>query len=253
MRAIALLLTAATAVSFQNYVTFGGDGADVVFRQSRNAVGGEAAVTGVTSLVMKGAIQVSTADGGPAERAVEVRMLLPDQYVRIETGKDWTKRSGFSGSTLLTRITKAGAVDTPPANVAPALLRAEKWRFARMLLGIASMATPEVWLNVRQAPGTGQSGTPTGARVLEAASRDNFLVRVFYDAASLPERVDYEANRRRISTSFTDRRKVGQLLLPHTIRTTLDGMPLEEMKFTEIVVNPRLTVTDFEKMGSDPN
>lgn len=246
MRAISLALTVATVVSFQNFVTFGSDGADAVFRLSRVAVGGEAAVTSVTSLVMKGTARVSAGDDGPPERSVEIRILLPDQYVRIETGKDWSKRSGFSGNTLLTTITKNGVVDAPPANVVPALLRAEKWRFARMLLGIASMATPEVWLNVRQAPGSGQIGNARGARVLEAASRDNFLARIFYDAASMPERVEYEANRRRISTSFSDRRKVGQLLLPHTIATTLDGMPLEEMKFSEIVVNPPLTKGDFQ-------
>ena len=163
MRVIPLLLTVMTAVSFQNFVTFGGDGADAVFRLSRVAVGGEAAVSGVTSLVMKGTIRVSAGDDGPPERAVEIRMLLPDQYVRIETAKDWTKRSGFSGNTLLTQITKKGVVDTPPANVVPALLRAEKWRFARTLLGVASLATPEVWLTIRQAPGSGQSGTARGA------------------------------------------------------------------------------------------
>lgn len=249
-----LLLAAASA---QSSVTFGSDGAEALFRQSRNAIGGEGAVMNVTSLVMKGTIRVSAADGGPAERAIEMRMLLPDQYVRIETAKDWTKRSGFSGNTLLTRITKAGVVDTPPASVAPALLRAEKWRFARLLLGMASLASPEVWLTLRQpagpaVPGIGHATSAAGSRELEATARDNFMARVSYDTAGAPQRVQYEASRRTIAITFSDRKKVGQLLLPHTITTTLDGMPVEEIRLSEIVVNAPLKSADFEKSGSDP-
>jgi hypothetical protein len=249
-----MALTARLLVSFpllwvalagQSFVTFGSDGADRLFRLSRNAVGGEASVVNVTSMVMKGTVQVSTADGGPAERAIELRILLPDQYLRIESGGTWTKRSGFSGDRLLTEITKNGVVDRPPATMTDALLRAEKQRLARLLLGTASLATPEVWLNVRMAPGTSEAGNVSIGRVLEAASKDNFLVRVFYDAAALPMRVEYEANRRRISTAFGDRRTVGALLLPHTMTTTLDGMPLEEIRLSEIAVNPALTKADF--------
>lgn len=249
-----MALTARLLVSFpllcialagQSFVTFGTDGADRVFRQSRNAIGGEASVVSVASLVMKGTVQVSTADGGPPERDIELRILLPDQYVRIESGAGWTKRSGFSGDRLLTEITSNGRVDRPPATMTAALLRAEKQRLARLLLGTASLATPEVWLTIRMAPGTSEAGNVSLGRVLEAASKDNFLVRVFYDAAALPMRVEYEANRRRIATAFGDRRNVGALLLPHTLTTTLDGMPQEEIRLSEITVNPALTKADF--------
>jgi hypothetical protein len=39
---------------------------------------------------------------------------------------------------------------------------------------------------------------------------------------------------------------VGALMLPHTIMTTLDGMPLEEITISEIVINPPLTKADFD-------
>lgn len=249
-----MALTARLLVSFpllwvalagQSFITFGTDGADKLFRQSRNALGGEASVVGITSLVMKGTVQVSAADGGPPERAIELRILLPDQYLRLESGGGWTKRSGFSGNRLLTEITSQGMVDRPPATMTEALLRAEKQRLARLLLGTASLATPEVWLNVRMPPGASEAGSVSVGRVLEAASKDNFLVRAFYDAAALPMRVEYDASRRRISTAFGDRRKVGGVLLPHTMTTTLDGMPLEEIRLSEIAVNPALTKADF--------
>lgn len=242
------------ALAAQSYVTFGGDGADKLFRQSRYAVGGDAAVTSVTSLVMTGTARVSAGDEGPPERAVEIRMRLPDQYVRIETAGDWSKRTGFSGQTLLTRITRGGTANTPPANIVPALLRAERARFARLLLGLASLATPEVWLTIRLAPGSSEAANPGNARVLEAINaQESFLARVFLNPSALPLRVDYDANTRKISTAFTDRRKVGELLLPHTITTTLDGMPLEELRFSAITVNAPLTRTDFEKSGSAPH
>lgn len=248
----ALLLTA--AVAGQNYVTFEGAGAETLFRQSRNAIGGEAAVMNVASLVMKGTARVSAGDDGPPERAIEIRAMLPDQYIRIETAGAWTKITGFSGKKLLTEIRTNGASERPPAQMTAGLLRAERQRFARLLLGAGSFATPEVWLTIRQPMGVTELGTAyqTGrttnaaiGRVLEATAKDNFMARAFYDAAGLPLRVEYEANRRKISSAFSDRRKVGTLSLPHVITTTLDGMPLEEIKFTEIVLNPALTKADF--------
>lgn len=234
------------ALAAQSYVTFDGDGAGTLFRRSRDAAGGDAAVASVTSLVLTGTARVSAGDEGPPERTVEIRILLPDRYVRIETAGDWSKRTGFSGPALLTRITKAGTATTPPADIVPALLRAERARFARLLLGIASLTTPEVPLMLRQAPGSGDAAGPGTTRVLEAVNaQESFLARVFFDAAALPLRVEYGANARRISTAFADRRKTGALLLPHAITTTLDGMPLEDIRLSAIAINPPLTKADF--------
>jgi YD repeat-containing protein len=249
------ILLLAASVSAQNFVTFQGAGAETLFRQSRNAIGGEAAVMNVSSLVMKGIVRVSAGDDGPPERTIEIRMLLPDQYVRIETAKDWVKRSGFSEKTLLTEIRANGQADRPPANMWAGLLRGERGRFARLLLGLGSLVTPEVWLTLRQPAGvtelgsafeTGRTTNVSSARVLEATARDGFTARVFYDATGVPLRVEYEASGRRIATVFSDRRKVGPLMLPHTITTTLNGMPLEAITITEIVINPALAKADFE-------
>ena len=248
-----LLLIAASAAG-QNYVTFDGAGAETLFRQSRNAVGGEAAVMNVSSMVMNGIARVAAGDDGPPERMVEIRILLPDQYVRIETAGPWSKRTGFSSKTLLTEIRNGSEIDKPPANMAASLLRAEKGRFARLLLGLGSFATPEVWLTLRQPMGvretgsafeTGQTTNVASARVLEATARDNFAATTYYDATGIPLRVGYEANRRKVVTTFGDRKKVGTLLLPHKLTTTLDGAPLEEITFSEITVNPKLTKADF--------
>ena len=249
-----LLFAASTAA--QNYVTFQGAGAEQLFRQSRNAIGGEAAVMNVTSLVMKGIVRVSAGDDGPPERTIEMRVLLPDQYVRIETAPGWAKRSGFSGKTLLTEIQVNGQAERPPANMWAGLLRGERGRLARLLLGFGSMVTPEVWLTLKQPGGvtelgsafeSGRTTNVSSAKVLEASARDNFAARTFYDATGVPLRVEYEANRRKVLTAFSDRKKVGTLMLPHTIVTTLDGMPLEEIRLTEIAINPALTAKDFEK------
>ena len=51
------------------------------------------------------------------ERAIEMRVLLPDQYVRIETAGNWTKVSGFAGKKLLTEIRTGTASERTPACV----------------------------------------------------------------------------------------------------------------------------------------
>jgi hypothetical protein len=236
-----------SAASVQNYMTLQGQGAEKLFRQSRRALGGEDAVAQITSLQMKGTARVSAGDGGPAERAVEIRYVFPDQYLRIESAGQWSKRSGFSGGTLLTEIRDGAKIDKPPAQMTEPLLRAEKARLARLLLGIASLTTPEVWLTVRQPPGEPDYAANANAlKVLQAASvKDAFAALVFYDAPGVPLRVEYEANGRRIATAFGDRKKSGSLLLPHSITTLLDGQPFEAMTFSEIIVNPKLTKADF--------
>lgn len=251
--AFPILLLAAT-VAGQTSATFEGAAADTLFRQSRKAIGGEANVMSVTSLVMKGTVRVSMPDGGPPERGVELRLLLPDQYVRIETTKDWVKRSGFSGKTLLTEIRAQGQTNRPPANLWASLLRGERGRFARLLLGVGSIVTPEVWLTIRQPTGPTQAPRFEGAHaiatgapnVLEATAEGNFMARVFYAASGVPLRVEYEASRRQIVTAFGDRRSVGALRLPHTMTTTVDGMPFEEITLSEIVVNAPLSASDFQ-------
>lgn len=233
--------------SAQNYITFKAEGAQKLFRESRRAVGGEQAVASVTSLVMKGTGKVSVSDGGPADRAIEIRYLFPDQFLRIETAGAWVKRSGFSGATLLTEFRNGQTIEKPPAQMSGPLMIAEKARLARMLLGIASLATSEVWLTVRQPPGeTDYAANSSAIRTLQAAGKDNFLASVFYDSPiAVPLRVEYEAGGRKIVTAFGDRRKVDALMMPFTMTTLRDGQPVEELKFTEIAINPPLTKADF--------
>ena len=246
-----LSATAAAAVMFtavfaQDYLTFQGPMAEKLFRLSRQATGGDEAGAKVTSLVMKGISRVSAGDPGPAERAVEIRYLFPDQYVRIETAGAWSKRSGFSGANLLTQIRTGQTIDTPPASMTPALLRGEKGRLARMLLGIATLTTPEVWLTVREPTGSiDPAQNPSAPRVLQVTAKDGFAATIYFDGAGLPLLVEYQANRRFVAIRFSDRRKTGALTAPYTITTTLDNQPLEELKLDEIVVNPPLTAADF--------
>ena len=233
-----------TAVLAQDYLTFQGPMSEKLFRLSRQATGGDEAGAKVTSLVMKGVSRVAAGDPGPAERTVEIRYLFPDQYLRIETAGAWSKRSGFSGASLLTQIRNGQTIDTPPPAMTAALLRGERGRLARMLLGIATLTTPEVWLTVREPAAVADPAAP---RTLEVTAKDGFAARVYFDAAGMPLLVEYQANRRFVAIRFGDRRKTGVLMAPYTITTTLDNQPLEELKLDEIVINPPLTAADFVK------
>ena len=93
---ITIVVSIAT-LGAQAHVGFRDGTAEMLFNTARNAVGGEGAISGVTSLLIRGTAQSAEKDGGPEMREVEIRILLPDGMLRIDTGPDFEKRSGVFG------------------------------------------------------------------------------------------------------------------------------------------------------------
>ena len=250
----------------QTHVVFRDGTAESLFRTSRNAIGGEGTVSGIQSLLIRGSAVVADDDGGPGAREVEIRILLPDAFLRIETAEGFQKRSGVSGNDLLTMIRTAEGTQEPPGSMRRAMIQAERARMGRALLGIAATPLRPGWLTLRSvrtavtttdprttmgtedptAAGTSLTAERAGQRVLEGSAQDGFFVRIFFDGGSFPGRIQYEAGRGgQVVTEFSDRRRVSGLLLPHRIVTSSGGRVLDDLTIREIQVNPRLTLADF--------
>jgi hypothetical protein len=126
----------------QDRTQFADPAAQDLFRFSRAAVGG-GAVSKLKSLVMKGHSRVLGNDGALMPAAVEIKFLLPDNYLRIDSANGSDKVAGYSGKTVLSVIRQNGNVQRPPDQIVPQILRNERIRAARLLLGAATYAGPD--------------------------------------------------------------------------------------------------------------
>ena len=213
-----LVLASPGAPAGQRYATFSDPHSQRAFRAGRQQLGGEASIEGVRGFVMRGVVRTTDERGAPAVRDVEIRVLLPDHYVRIETADGFERRTGFAGRELLSEIRSGSSIERPPTNLTASLLRTERSRLARLLLGSLLGTSSDLWLSFRWAARYGEmsrdvigtvSTVDTGAPpVLEVAAQD-FFSRLYLSSRFVPLRVDYEAGERTtISMAFGDRRPV---------------------------------------------
>lgn len=255
------LATAVIVLSFsaepagQIHATFRDPHSQQVFRAGRLQLGGEASIESLHAVVMKGLARTTDERGAPVVRDVEVRVLLPGHYLRIETADGYERRTGFAGRALLSEIRSGSSLERPPGDMTEGLVRAERSRLARLLLGSMLATSSDLWLSFRWAARSGEmsrdvigtvSTIDTGAPpVLEVVARQ-FYSRLHLSNRFVPLRVDYEAGgQTAISIAFGDRRPVDGLLWPHRITTSRDGETIDDLFLDEIVVNPPLTEEDF--------
>lgn len=155
------LLTGTTLVLAQDYVTFKDQPSQDLFVASRASVSrGGGSVKDLRALVLKGHARLAQGDGSHAESAVVIKILLPDAYLRVDTIGGTIKATGFEGNHLLTAITEGGERSTPPASMTDGLLKGERARLTRLLMGSVTALTPVLRLVGRSAPGMGAMGRP---------------------------------------------------------------------------------------------
>jgi hypothetical protein len=257
---ITALLTTAGLGLAQDFVTFKDQPSQDLFVASRAALArGDGSVKNLQSMIMKGHARIAQDDGSQAESAVVIKVLLPDSYLRVDTSPATVQATGFQGNHLLTSITEAGRTSTPPAAMTDALLKSERARVTRLLLGSATALMPALRLIGRTAPGIGSmerpSATTTGVttydsagelRLIEFSGPDGFYARFVVDSGRIPQRLEFRATKDEIwTTTFSDRRAVSGLLLPYHIVTAGRGGVREDLKLDEILVNPQLSKEDF--------
>ncbi len=205
--------------------------ADAAARQmverARTAVLGSRRPDDLRSFIFKGRIRLPTATDATRDGTVELKILLPDRYLRVETIDGVTRRSGFAGATPL----GDGAT-----------LAAERAEFARLMLGALVYAPPDPKLRLQS---TGESAF-ADTEALDV-SGPSFSARLVFDAAAhVPMRVVLFGERQTsIVVSFANRRAVDGIALPFRVTTQTPDRVLETLMFDEILVNPELRDEDF--------
>lgn len=214
--------------------------------------GGPGGVALLRSMRLKGRSRFPDQDGGMIDAAVEIRILLPDHYLRIDTAPFGRRLNGVAGNTAINLTERANGQMTQDPSDARTLLFADRAQLARLMLGVAAYTSPALplALSTRDTPQAmpGPSD-PLGIDVTGDHGFEGFIARLMLDAKSrAPGRVVFwDGDRTVLTTAFSDRRSTGGMKAPYSIVTTAGERILDEMLFDEVAVNPKLTKADFSR------
>jgi hypothetical protein len=252
MQSTLFCLTAATtiiALSAQEPMEYSDARARELFTAARIAIaGGPGGVSRLHSLMLKGRSKIPESGGGLMDASVEIRILLPDCYERIDAGTFGRRIEGYSGNTVLDRIERPNE-SAAQGNQSPNALLSNRFALARFILGFATWVGQEVPLRLEtrqtaiEMPG---AADPMG---LSASSERGFAVRLILDPKSkLPARLTYWDGERRVRTmTFSEHQSVGGYKFPYHVVTTSGERVVDDLAFADIVVNPPLKKTDFTR------
>lgn len=223
----------------------------------REALGG-AHVAEVKSLLLQGesqALNLANSQMSPPT-LLEIRVLLPEHYLRIDMTQTIERRAGFSGETVLNAIKPL----KPDVNVSgswgPEQIKTERYTIARLILGL--LARTDMLQGLRPAAANANSiafEAPDGfAATLELDPSTRVPVRLRYRSfvrfpppAGQPIMGPPPGTDADVTIAFSERRAVGGVLLPHRITTTAREFTLSDLRFHKIVVNPEFAREDFTK------
>jgi len=261
----AALLVFSLHATAQDHAVFVDVAAENLFRFGRAAIGsGGNAVMRLRGLILKGRSRFLADDaGGLAAAAVEIKLLLPDHYLRADMSGVLEKRAGYAGGTVISAMRDGIQITYPPDQLLKPILVNERLRVARLLLGMAMYAGSDLALTFRSVPKSMELIDPrvnarTSAKV-ETSSLEpfaalvtghDFEARLVVDGKTrAPVRIEYAGrDKNPVTVAFDDRRVVDGLLMPFHITTTSNGRILDELMLDEILVNPELSKRDFKKI-----
>lgn len=256
------------APAAQDATQFRDPAAEDFFRYSRMALGG-GTITKIKTLAFKGKSKTPTGSGADVINAdVEIKILLPDHYVRVDATPTSQRVSGFAGKTLLSAIRDGEVIAYPPDQLKPAILKAERFRLARLLLATTTYVSSEMSMRFQSIGGAlemtdprvgARQGTPTNAASVDlshldplavmALAEDGFLTRWVDDSAHVPIKLIYQGgtDRATVTMTFADRRPTGGVLMPYHITTVNGDKLVDELFFDRILINPEIGKGDFKR------
>ena len=221
-----------------------------LFASARIAVfGGPGGIARLRALRFKGRSRFAATGGDLLSAAVEIRVLLPDRYLRIDTGAFGLRQSGYAGGQTLDRIENAAGRAAPDSRSAAAILQSDRSELARLMLGVAMYVSADVPMKLQtRDTQIEMPGLPEALGI--DATGDTFAARIAFDGRShLPARlVFWSGDRTVLTTAFADRRSAGGMQVPYKIVTTSGADRIvDELRFDEVAVNPPLTNADFSR------
>ncbi len=177
---------------------------------------------------------------------VEIRVLLPDHYLRIDAGEFGRRQTGYAGRTTLDRMERPDGRAAADSRDNAAALMGNRATLARLMLGVATFTSPEMPVELRT------HGTPREMPVVPEslwidAVGDGVAAKMILDAKTrAPIRLAFwGADRTVMNTAFSDRRSTGGMKAPYKIVTTAGDRVVDELEFDEVIVNPSLSKSDF--------
>jgi hypothetical protein len=256
MRLLVVSVAAALLLGQDNY-QFTDPNVQDMFRYARMAFGSD--VSKIKTLQLKGRSKVDFG-GSLIECTVDIKMLLPNNYLRVDSTATDEKLAGYTGKNVLNAIRSGPNLSIPPDNLTSTILKNEQLRQARLLLGAATYATPEFALIFRAVGMTGGAvdprvspktsayaegrGVPNQADI---SSSTGFRARILFDASRMPSELVYATGAQDETMKFEDRRDVAGFKLPFHITTSAGGRVIDELRLEQILVNPEIGKGDFKR------
>jgi hypothetical protein len=208
--------------------------------------GGPGGVARLRALRFKGKSRIPGEDGSMLEATVDIRVLLPDHYLRIDTGQFGTRHTGYAGRTALDRIERPDGGAAPDSRDNAAVLMGNRATLARLMFGVAMFTSPEMPVELRT------HGTPREMPVIAEslwidAVGNDVSAKIVLDAKTrAPIRVTFFGPDHAVmNIAFSDRRSTGGMKAPYKIVTTAGDRVIDELLFDEVTVNPSLSKADF--------
>jgi hypothetical protein len=232
---------------------------DNIVRYARMAVGG-GVVSKLKALEFRGKSKVEM-NGFLIDCTVDIKILLPDHYLRVDAAPTDAKLAGYAGKTVLNAIRAGANLSLPPDNLTSAILKNERTRLARFLLGSVmyftsdtSMVFHSSGLNVEMVDPRVKARTSATAEgrgepnVADITSRDGFSARLTVDASEKwPAKLAYPGGPSEETMTFTDRREVSGLKIPFHVTTTAGGRTIDDLRFDQVLVNLEIGKGDFKR------
>lgn len=221
-----------------------------LFGSARVAIfGGPGGIARLRAMRFKGRSRFPAADGAMVSAMVEIRVLLPDRYLRIDSGSFGRRMAGYAGSKTLDLIEMPDGKAVPNSGDPAAVLFTNRAELARLMLGVATYASQEMPLKLQTRETPVAMPGPSEPLGIDAVGENGFAARIVFDGKShLPVRlVFWGPDRTVLTTSYADRRSSGGMKAPFSIVTTAGDRIVDELLFDEIAVNPSLSKTDFSR------
>jgi hypothetical protein len=221
-----------------------------LFTSARIAIfGGPGGIARLHAMRFTGHSRFPADDGTLIPATVEIRVLLPDRYLRIDTGSFGRRLTGYAGTTPLNLIEHANGQTTHDSGEPAAIVRAGRAQLARLVLGVATFTSPEMPMTFQTRGTPADMPGPSEPLGIDAVGEDGFKVRLVFDGKThLPVRLVFWSFERAVLTAtLADRRPTGGLLAPYSIITTNGDRIVDELVFDEVTVNPPLNKSDFSR------
>jgi hypothetical protein len=258
--AVGLLLTA--SLFAQDNYRFSDPNVADLFRYARMAAGG-GAVSKLKTLELKGRSKVDMG-GSLLDCTVDIKVLLPGYYLRVDATTTDAKLAGYAGQTVLNAIRAGDNLSTPPDNMTSVILKNERQRLARLLLGTITYVTPDVAMTLysaglamamidpRDQSNMGKTtATAQGQAIPNTADiggQDGFKARLVVSGVDrMPTTLVYPGRPQEETMTFADRRDVSGLKVPFHITTTAGGRVIDELFLDQVLVNPEIGKGDFKR------